>query len=110
MKKLLLLIGCLSLFTANAQNGFTTYTTNLTISGAVKFQTAFLVDNIANKWIGFKSISSGTNIANAGLVKYDNTLGHSIIKHQPCISPQIMLTALAKDNSGNIWIGQMIGL
>ena len=61
MKKLLLLFSCLSLFTANAQNGFTTYTTNLSITGGVKWQTAFLVDNSANKWIGVKTISSGTN-------------------------------------------------
>ncbi len=110
MKKLLLLIGCLSLFTANAQNGFTTYTTNLTISGAVKFQTAFLVDNIANKWIGFKSISSGTNIANAGLLKYDNSTWTLYNKTSSPAFPSNNVTALAKDNSGNIWIGCDSGL
>jgi len=105
MKKILLLFGCLSLFTANAQNGFTTYTTNLTISGAVKFQTAFLVDNSANKWIGFKSISSGTNIANAGLLKHDNATWTLYNQTSNPAFPSNNVTALAKDNSGNIWIG-----
>ena len=43
MKKLLLLFACISIFKSNSQNGFTTYTTNLAITGNVKFQTAFLV-------------------------------------------------------------------
>ena len=105
MKKLLLLFSCLSLFTANAQNGFTTYTTNLSITGGVKWQTAFLVDNSANKWIGFKTISSGTNIANAGLVKYDNATWTLYNQTSSPAFPSNNVTALAKDNSGNIWIG-----
>jgi len=110
MKKLLLLIGCLSLFTANAQNGFTTYTTNLTISGAVKFQTAFLVDNSSNKWTGFRTVTLGTNVANAGLLKYDNSTWTLYNKTSSPMFPSNNVTALAKDNSGNIWIGCDSGL
>jgi len=110
MKKLLLLIGCVSLFTANAQNGFTTYTTNVTISGGVKFQTAFLVDNNLNKWTGFRTVTSGTNVANAGLLKYDNSTWTLYNQTSSPMFPSNNITALAKDNSGNIWIGCDSGL
>jgi hypothetical protein len=110
MKKLLLLIGCLSLFTANAQNGFTTYTTNITISGALKVQKAFLVDNLGNKWVGFQTVTSGTNVANAGLLKYDNSTWTLYNKTSSPAFPSNNVTTLAKDNSGNIWIGCDSGL
>jgi hypothetical protein len=110
MKNLLLLIGCLSLFIAKAQNGFTTYTTNLTISGGVKFQTAFLVDHNSNKWTGFRTITSGTNVANAGLLKYDNSNWTLYNQTSNPAFPSNNVTALAKDNSGNIWIGCDSGL
>jgi hypothetical protein len=105
MKKLLLILACIPLFTANAQNGFTTFTTNLAITGNVKIQTAFLVDNNSNKWVGFRTITSGTNIANAGLVKYDNSSWTLYNQASSPAFPSNWVTALAKDNSGNIWIG-----
>ena len=100
MKKFLLLFSCISVIGTNAQNGFTTYTTNLTITGSLKFQTAFLVDNSANKWIGFRTIGG-----NAGLVKYDNSTWTLYNQTSSPVFPSNGVTALAKDNSGNIWIG-----
>ena len=68
MKKLLLLFSCLSVFAAKSQNGFTTYTTNIAISGGFKMQKAFLVDNSGNKWIGFLTMpGSGTNTVPLGI-------------------------------------------
>ena len=107
MKRILLLLFCVFLFVAKAQNGFTTYTTNLTITGSVKFQRALLVDNSGNKWIGFQTIAFN---ANGGLVKYDNlnwTLYNQI--STPAF-PSNNVTSLAKDNIGNIWIGCDSGL
>lgn len=100
MKKLLLLFSCISLFTAYAQNGFTTYTTNLAITGSLKWETAFLVDNSANKWIGFRTVGG-----NVGLVKYDNSTWTQYNQTSSPAFPSNWVTGLAKDNSGNIWIG-----
>ncbi|HRG00966.1 MAG TPA: T9SS type A sorting domain-containing protein [Bacteroidia bacterium] len=105
MKKLLLLFSCLLVFAANAQNGFTSFTTNIVVTGGVKLQTAFLVDNNSNKWIGFRTITSGTNIANAGLLKYDNSNWTLYNQTSTPAFPSNNVSALAKDNSGNIWIG-----
>ena len=107
MKKNLLVLFCISLFVTKAQNGFTTYTTNLTITGSLKFQKALLVDNNGNKWIGFYTAAG---IANAGLVKYDNTNWTLYNKTSSPAFPSNNVTALAKDNSGNIWIGCDSGL
>lgn len=108
MKKLLLILFSISLLTANSQNGFTTYTTNLTLAGIVKNQTAFLIDNSGNKWIGFRSlpVSSGS----VGLVKYDNAAWSLFNRTSTPALPSNSVTALAKDNSGNIWIGTDSGL
>ena len=100
MRNLLLIFSFSLIFTAKSQNGFTTYTTNLNITGALKFQTAFLVDNSANKWIGFRTIGG-----NAGLVKYDNLNWTLYNQTSSPVFPSNGVTALAKDNSGNIWIG-----
>ena len=43
MQRILLVLFCISLFVAKAQNGFTTYTTNLTITGSLKFQKALML-------------------------------------------------------------------
>ena len=111
MRKLLLLFSCLSVFSANSQNGFTTYTTNIAITGGFKMQKAFLVDNSGNKWIGFLTTSgSFTNTANAGLLKYDNSTWTLYNKTSSPAFPSNNVTALAKDNSGNIWIGCDSGL
>lgn len=106
MKKLLLLIGCLSLFAANAQNGFTTYTANLTLSGIVLKQSSILVDNSGNKWFGYTAAT--TTVNNVGLVKYDNTNWTLYNTTSMPALPSNQVTALAKDNSGNIWIGSHI--
>ena len=103
MKKLLLFFSCLSIFSAYSQNGFTTYTTNLSLTGTVLKQTSFLVDNTGNKWIGFRAVNIAGN--NVGLVKYNNT---SWTLYNTTTSPALptnYVTALAQDNSGNIWIG-----
>ena len=110
MKKLLLLFSCLSVFAAKSQNGFTTYTTNIAITGGFKMQKAFLVDNAGNKWIGFQTLTTGTNVANAGLLKYDNSTWTLYNKTSIPAFPSNNVTALAKDNSGNIWIGCDSGL
>ena len=101
---------CLSIYAAKAQNGFTTFTTNLAITGNFKTETAFLIDYNANKWIGFRTVTSGTNIANAGLVKYDNSSWTLYNKASSPAFPSNNVTALAKDNIGNIWIGCDSGL
>jgi hypothetical protein len=106
LKKFLLLFSCILVIATNAQNGFTTYTTNLNITGSLKLQTAFLVDNNSNKWIGFRTLSGG----NAGLVKYDNTTWTLYNQTSSPAFPSNRVTSLAKDNSGNIWIGCDSGL
>ncbi|MES2515281.1 MAG: T9SS type A sorting domain-containing protein [Bacteroidota bacterium] len=110
MKKLLLLFGCISAFAAKSQNGFTTYTTNLAVTGISPRQTAFLVDNSSNKWIGFRAISIGTNVASVGLAKYDNNTWTFYNTTSTPAMPSNMVNALAKDNSGNIWVGTDAGL
>jgi hypothetical protein len=108
MKKLLLLLfGCISIFTANAQNGFATYTTNLSISGTLPRQTAFLVDNAGSKWIGFKGVNATVTV---GLVKYDNSTWTIFNTMSTPALPTNSVTALAQDNVGNIWIGSPGGL
>ncbi len=103
MKKLLLLFGCLSLFTANAQNGFTTYSSNLTLSGIALKQSSILVDNSGNKWFGYTAAT--TTVNNVGLVKYDNTSWTLYNTTSVPALPSNSVSALAKDNNGNIWIG-----
>lgn len=106
MKKLLLLIGCLSLFTANAQNGFTTYTTNLTIPGSLKQQTAFAIDNVGNKWFGYRILPS----TSSALIKFDNSIWTVYTNTTTPSFPICNVTAITSDNTGNIWIGTNIGL
>jgi hypothetical protein len=107
MKQLLLFFICLSLFAAKAQNGFTTYTTNLSLTGPLLKQTAFIVDNSGNRWFGFRAANISGNV---GLVKYD---GISWTMFNTSTNPALpltnMITALAADNVGNIWIGTSFG-
>jgi hypothetical protein len=105
MKKFLLFIFCISLFTVEAQNGFTTYTNSL-VTGTVKKQVGFVVDNSGNKWIAYWGL---TNM-NAGLLKYDNSSWTLYNTASTPAMPTNSLTTLAKDNSGNLWIGSRIGL
>jgi hypothetical protein len=109
MKNLLLIFSCISLFAAKAQNGFTTYTTNLLVNGAIPRQSAFLVDHNSDKWIGFMTTSSGTNTANVGLIKYNNTSWTAFDLVSDGL-PSNVITALAEDNNHNIWIGTAAGL
>ncbi len=105
MKRLLSIIFWLTFHVVFSQNGFTTYTTSAVITG-LKMQTAFLVDNNGNKWIGYQTISNG----NAGLLKYDNTNWTLYNQSSNPTFPSNRVTALAKDNNGNIWIGCDSGL
>ena len=107
MKQLLLAFFCIALMASKAQNGFTTYTTNLSITGLLKYQTALLNDNAGNKWIGFRTISSGANQGNAGLVKYDKATGNWTLYNRASTPefPSNYVTCLAQTADGNIWIG-----
>jgi hypothetical protein len=107
MKRLLLFFSIISVSIVNAQNGFTTFTTNLSLTGTLLKQTSFLVDNSGNKWVGFKGINA---TANAGLVKYNNTSWTLFNTTTTPALPSNSVTALAQDNSGNIWIGSTAGL
>ena len=103
MKNIILLLACLSLFTVNAQNGFTTYVSNLNLSGIALKQSSILVDNSGNKWFGYTAAT--TTVNNVGLVKYDNTSWTLYNTTSVPALPSNSVSALAKDNSGNIWIG-----
>ncbi|MES2566954.1 MAG: T9SS type A sorting domain-containing protein [Bacteroidota bacterium] len=107
MKKLLLLFGCLSISTANAQNGFTPVNSSIAITSVIKVETSLLVDNSGNKWIGFKAAGISGNV---GLAKFDNFNWTYYSKFSSPALPSNGITALAKDNSGNIWIGTDSGL
>ena len=107
MRKILLI--CLNLLGigAFAQNGFTTYTTNIAITSLLKTETALLVDNVGNKWIGFRGMGANPNV---GLARYDNVNWTYYSKTSTPALPSNYVTALAKDNFGNIWIGTDSGL
>lgn len=107
MKKLLLFLCGILIVAAKAQNGFTTYSPTFSVTNTIKQQSAFLVDNSGNKWIGYKAIGATQN---AGLVKYDNTNWTLYNTASTPALPSNTVTALAKDNSGNLWIGTRIGL
>lgn len=108
MKKLLLLalLG-LTLSVAKAQsgfmfNGFTSYPSSSTYTGTLIKQSALLIDNAGNKWIGFNT-QVGTS--NVGLLKYDNATWTNYTTLSTPALPSNNISALTKDNAGNIWIG-----
>lgn len=108
MKKTLLTLSyALSVMIAIAQNGFTTYTASLGLSGISLKETALLKDNGGNTWIGF-----GTNDPNAtvGLIKHNGTTWTVYSTTTTPALPSNFITALAKDNGNNIWIGTKAGL
>ncbi len=106
--KTLLLLTFLSVATLTAQNGFTTFTTNLSLGGASKSETALLVDNANNKWIGFMSYGTG---ATPGLLKHDNVNWTLYSTSSTPALPSNKITALAQDQIiGHIWIGTDMGL
>lgn len=106
MKKLLLFFSSLWILGLEAQNGFTTYTTNLSFSGVLMRQKGFVVDNAGNKWFAYNTAVAG----NVGLVKYDNVNWTLYNTSTTPALPTNNLTALTKDNNDNIWIGSTTGL
>ena len=101
MKKITAVLFCLFLYTANAQNGFTTHSI-IPFLPSVTWQKAFLVDNNLNKWIGYRTPGAVTN---AGLIKYDNVSFTQYNKNSNPAFRSSWITSLAADNLGNIWIG-----
>ena len=105
MKKLLLLsLFAATLSVSEAQNGFTTYTTSPAFTGGIILkESALLVDNAGNKWIGFTDLAGST--PNVGLVKHNGTTWTIYNTSSTPALPTTNISALAKDNVGNIWIG-----
>ena len=110
MKKLLLLsLFGATLSVSEAQNGFATYTTSPAFTGGIVLkESALLVDNAGNKWIGFTDINAAT--PNVGLVKHNGTTWTLYNTSSTPALPSNFISALAKDNAGNIWIGTKAGL
>ncbi len=105
MKKLLLLsLFGVTLSVSEAQNGFATYTTSPAFTGGVILkESALLIDNAGNKWIGFTDASGST--PNVGLVKHDGITWTVYNTTSTPALPSTNISSLAKDNTGNIWIG-----
>jgi len=105
MKKLLLLsLFGVTLSVSEAQNGFTTYTTSPAFTGGIVLkESALVIDNAGNKWIGFTDVSGAT--PNVGLVKHDGTTWTVYNTTSTPALPSTNISSLAKDNIGNIWIG-----
>ncbi len=108
MKKLVLLaLLSLTLSVTKAQsgfmfNGFTSYPSSSTYTGTILRQSALLIDNAGNKWVGFNTVVGTSNV---GLLKYDNTTWTNYTTLSTPALPSNNISALAKDNAGNIWIG-----
>lgn len=107
MKTRLLALLCATQLTGFSQNGFTTYTNNVAVTGPVIRTSSLLVDNAGNKWIGC-NIPGG--VTNLGLAKFDNTNWTYYSTTSIPALPSNSVTALAKDNAGSIWIGTDRGL
>ena len=105
MKKLLLLsLFGATLSVSEAQNGFTTYTTSPAFTGGIVLkESALLVDNAGNKWIGFTDINAAN--PNVGLAKHNGTAWTIYNTTSTPALPTTNISSLAKDNAGNIWIG-----
>ena len=105
MKKLLLLsLFGATLSVSEAQNGFTTYTTSPAFTGGIVLkESALLVDNAGNKWIGFTDINAAN--PNVGLVKHNGTTWTIYNTTSTPALPTTNISSLVKDNAGNIWIG-----
>ena len=88
----------------NAQtNGVTSYSCNISVpTYAFSFRSAFAIDNLGNKWIGFNN-SGNTN--SLQLVRFNGTNWDSF----PHI-PKRKINALAVDAVNNLWIGTDSGL
>jgi hypothetical protein len=78
-------------------------------SGSVGSESAILIDNSGNKWVGF---SNAVASSAAALGLYNNTSSTWTFYNKtntPAL-PSNKVNCLAKDNSGNIWIGTQAGL
>lgn len=106
MKTRLLALLCILQFTGFSQNGYTTYTSNIAVTGPILRTSALMVDNSGNKWIGC-NIPGTTNLA---LARFDNTSWTYYSTTSTPALPSNSITALAKDNAGSIWIGTDRGL
>jgi len=103
MKKLLLLIAfALTLSVINAQNGFTAYSIASPFTGLVLKETALLIDNAGNKWLSFTDVNASSNV---GLVKHNGSVWTVYSTTSTPALPTNNINALAKDVTGNIWIG-----
>jgi hypothetical protein len=110
MKKIFLL---LSLFIANgitSQNGFTTYSATIPSGGTNPGpETALLIDNAGNKWVGYQN---GSGTAAAILAFYDK-LSTNWTFYNKTNTPALPIAgvrALCTDNANNIWVGTTAGL
>lgn len=106
MKKQLLILLCILNFAGFSQNGYTTYTSSIAVTGPIIRTSALMIDNSGNKWIGC-NIPGTTNLA---LARFDNTNWTYYSTTSVPALPSNSITALAKDNAGSIWIGTNMGL
>jgi hypothetical protein len=109
MKKLILALCLFMTGSVISQNGFTTYSITIPGSGSVGSESAILIDNSGNKWVGF---GNALNSSAAALGFYNNTTSTWTFYNKtntPAL-PSNKVNCLAKDNAGNIWIGTQTGL
>ena len=108
MKKLLqTLLFALIVSNFNAQNGFTIYTTP-GIAPALTKESALLVDNLGNTWVGYNTnVAVGTNV---GLLKHNGTTSTFYKSTSIPAFNSFSVTSIVQDGTGNIWIGSELGL
>lgn len=107
MKKTLLMLLLAQGVLTHAQNGYIATTASLGLTGTILKESALLVDNTGNKWIGFSTLVAGSNV---GLVKHTGSTWTVYSTTTTPALPSNYITALAKDASNNIWIGSRAGL
>ena len=112
MKKFYLLTFFACIFNLNIfsqVNGVTIYT--VAVPGAtvttqsLRNESAFVIDNAGNKWIGF-NYGSGNSFQ---LVRYNNIQWDTFPAFN-ALSPTNKVNALAVDAANNLWIGSNMGL
>ncbi len=109
MKKFLLLLFLFTIKSIIAQNGFTTFSSTIPTGALPSKETALLIDNAGNKWIGFINVSP----TSAAALAFYNATANTWTFYNKTTYPNLpsnRVTCLAKDNSGNIWIGTPSGL
>lgn len=109
MKKLLLLILFSLSKIISSQNGWAAYLGGPSGTFLTGPETALVIDNAGNKWIGFTN--TGTN-SPAAVAKYHISGGYwtyySMSNTPAFLSNRVQ--AMTKDNAGNVWIGTNNGL